>query len=177
MLERVAGHLERGEVWRATRRLRCYLAQQPFDPRFAEALARIELARGERPAAAALFWVAGTAEAQAQAVVREWLEGPTGKPPDGEALWRSLPASLRRGLGDRPIPAHAVVVLRERGVAPDARLRAAQRHRDERSGADSSPWRQGCQSIGCTLGCALFALCMLLGAREVYRAVAGWLGW
>jgi hypothetical protein len=169
LLARAIADLERGEPWRARSRLRQYLATQPFDPRFARALGELELAHGELPEAGRWLWLAHSDAPAHAAVVDRHLRN-HGKR-DGQRLWATLPRSLRRGIGDRPLPGHVADALRARGFDPARQRPAARGHDDGRSPAARALRRW----LG-HAGCLLFLAVLVLGVAELIRLIRALLG-
>ncbi len=161
LLERAAADIEAGEPWRAKNRLRQYLAQLPFDHRFALRLGELELVAGELPAAARWLWVAGSEDPAHQPLIQRFLE----RQRDGDALWRALPGSLRRGVGDVVVPEYLAEELRQRKIDPQARQ--AQRQAQGQRRSDESRWFR----FGCGVFVFICLIALVGAAVELVRAI------
>lgn len=160
LLERAAANVEAGESWRAKNRLRHYLASLPFDRRYALLLGELELAAGEVPTAGRWLWGADSKDPGHQELIGRFLE----RHPEGDALWRALPGSLRRGIGGCSIPDPLATELRQRGVDPVTRQ--TQKRTEE------SRWLRW----GCSLLVLVCVVAMVLGFGQLVKALVRWLG-
>lgn len=147
--------MDAGEAWRARRKLRTWLAQFPFDSRFAQMLGELQLLAGEEPAAGRWLWLAGSQDAAHRPVIERFLAEAS-----REELWNAVPRSLRTADGSS-VPRAVEEELLRRGV-PVERLR----REAVRAGACRETPR-----VSRLLGLLLFAGVLALWSLGLWKAV------
>ena len=156
LLAKALANVERGEPWKARRRLADRVWQQPFDPRCAELLGTLELARGEVPAAGRLLWMARSDAPEHTEAIRLFVD-------------EAKPGAVRRALkmlqdpvtGEHSLSASQVQDLAALGIDPAA-------ERAPTRGEETRTWTGRARGYALDAAGTAGLLWLLYGA---YRAV------
>lgn len=168
-LARSRADLERGEPWKARRRLRTLVFQEPFEPRFAALLGELELRRGELPEAGQFFWLIGSTDPEHTGAIDVFLKE-AGPRTLRTTLMRLL-STLREGEG---IPERVVRDLESRGIDAHAEQKKLLSRRAKRDGGAKSMASTVADGLGIAL-VLLLLLSLVVGVVTVGRWAFGWL--